>query len=103
MSGVLHALPSLSLPAIKPFDGVYERFTSLVIFFVLQAVGVTLETLFFVSPGEDILLYEVGLQDVWIMGRLWTLSWLLFTGQFALEGVLKTEQGMLRAPFSFFS
>jgi len=82
-----------------PFDGVYERFTSLFLFFVLQAVGVTLEIIFFISPGEDILLYEIGLPDVWILGRMWTAIWLVWSGQFALECWLSTQQGMLELQF----
>lgn len=100
ISGAMHGAASWSLSPVPPFDGFYERFASLFIFFVLQAVGLTIEALFLDTPARDIALYEVGLEDERLMGRMWTFGWLLFSGHWVLECWLKTEQGMLSAPYS---
>jgi Membrane bound O-acyl transferase family len=100
ITGVMHALASWSLPADPPFDRLYERFTSIFMFFILQALGLTLEIFFLETPVRDITLYEVGLQDERYLGRIWTLGWLLFSGQWALECWLKTMQGMLPVQYS---
>jgi hypothetical protein len=103
LSGVMHALPAWSMHPAPPFIGIYERFTSPLMFFILQAVGLTVEAVFEVSPAEDILLHEFGAEDVWFLGRLWTFGWLLYSGHFALESWLKTELGMLAVPYSLCS
>ncbi len=101
VSGLMHALPSWNMRPNPPSVGAYENFSSLMIFFILQAVGLTLEAIFLLSPGEDLLLYEIGAKDVWDLGRVWTFAWLLYSGQFALDYWLKTGQGMLSVPYSF--
>ena len=60
-------------------------------FFVLQAVGVTLEGLFLDTPVRDLTLYEVGLEDEMLIGRIWTFGWLLFSGYWALESRLRAN------------
>jgi len=69
-------------------------------FYLLQAVGLTIEAAFLVSPGEDVLLYEIGERDVWYLGRLWTFLWLLFSGHFALECWLRVDPGATLVPYS---
>lgn len=54
-------------------------------FFVLQATGLTVEALFLDTPVKDITLYEVGLEDEMVMGRIWTWGWLLLTTYYALD------------------
>lgn len=100
ISGAMHALACWTLSPVPPFDGFYERFMAIFVFFILQAVGITVEALYLQTPVMDIVLYEFGLQDEIILGRLWTFGWLLFSGQWALECWLKTEQGMLQVPYS---
>jgi lipoprotein signal peptidase len=100
ISGAMNAAACWSLSPLPPFDGFYERFASPFIFFILQAVGLTIEGLFLETPVRDITLYEVGLEDERILGRIWTLGWLLFSGHWVLECWLKTEMGLLSVPFS---
>ena len=100
LSGLMHAVASWTLPPVLPFDGFYERFMAIFVFFILQPVGLTIEALFSWTPLTDLFLGQFGLEDEMIMGRMWTFGWLLFSGQWALECWLKTEQGMLSMPYS---
>jgi hypothetical protein len=100
ISGSLHALANWTLPAARPFNGFYERFTSLFIFFVLQAVGVTIEDVAFsvLFPREDRGARTPPSRTKVLVGRTWAAFWLLLTGRFALETWLKTAQGMMFVP-----
>lgn len=83
ISGTMHGFAvSIGLGA----EGVPHHFWAVFVFFILQAVGVTIEELFLLTPGRDLTLYEVGLEDEMIMGRIWTFGWLLFSGYWAIDG-----------------
>ncbi|KAK4214257.1 hypothetical protein QBC37DRAFT_156703 [Rhypophila decipiens] len=71
-----------------------EHFRAIFHFFLLQALGLTVETLFLDTPVKDITLYEVGLQDELVMGRLWTWGWLLVTGYWAFETLFPAFVGV---------
>ncbi|KAM7184806.1 hypothetical protein V8F20_012051 [Naviculisporaceae sp. PSN 640] len=62
-----------------------QHFKAILQFFLLQALGLTMETLFLDTPVKDITLYEVGLEDELIMGRVWTWGWLLMSGYWAFD------------------
>ena len=120
ISGLLHAQASYCLRAVPPFTSFYDRFTCLFIFFFLQAVGITIEDLAIstykalhgnsdtrVSSGNTkdsevkSKIGPKGSQYLWWapwMGRVWVISWGLFTAQWALNAWLKTEQGMITMP-----
>lgn len=66
-----------------------KHFKAVFTFFILQAVGLTVETLFLDTPVKDITLYEVGLGDELMMGRIWTWGWLLLTTYYSLDSWLE--------------
>ncbi|KAM7187536.1 hypothetical protein V8F33_011183 [Rhypophila sp. PSN 637] len=74
-----------------------EHFRTIFHFFLLQALGLTVETLFLDTPVKDITLYEVGLQDELIMGRVWTWGWLLMTGYCAVDSLFSAFVGGAQA------
>jgi hypothetical protein len=116
ISGIIHAQASYSLRPVPPFTGFYDRFTCLLIYFMLQAVGLNIEDVAIsaynalygnfasqttkVKPSDAKENENFGLIPRWApwLGRLWVISWCLITGQWALNAWLKTEQGMLRVP-----
>jgi hypothetical protein len=86
ISGAVHAL------LIAPGDeGEYARFVAVFGFFILQAVGLTIESLFLITPARDLPLYEVGLKDEKILGRMWTFEWLLLSGYWAANSWFDTN------------
>lgn len=62
-----------------------QHFKAILQFFLLQALGLTIETLFLDTPVKDITLYEVGLEDELILGRLWTWGWLFMSGYWTFD------------------
>ncbi|KAK3360471.1 hypothetical protein B0T25DRAFT_602068 [Lasiosphaeria hispida] len=74
ISGAAHAfaMSACAGPGSTPFRAVFG-------FFILQAVGLTIEDLALDAPIRDLTLYEVGLEDEMIMGRIWTFGWLWFS------------------------
>ncbi|KAK0643619.1 hypothetical protein B0T16DRAFT_392117 [Cercophora newfieldiana] len=82
ISGAVHGFAlSIGIGA----EGVSARFWAVFAFFILQALGITIEELFLLTPGRDLTLYEIGLEDEMIMGRIWTFGWLLFSGYWAMD------------------
>jgi len=110
ISGLLHALLSWSCKAVPPFTGLYERFTSVLLFFLLQPVGFMIEDMvrsIWRHKGPDdhkgsafATNVAVSKSTINLLGRIWTICWLFFTVRFAMEAWLKTEQGMLVLPFN---
>jgi hypothetical protein len=102
ISGAMHSIASWSLPPVPPFTGFYERFMSLFIFFLLQAVGITIEDVveMVIQKGEGSAKRRQLTRREVTVSRIWTLLWLIMSGRFALECWLKTEQGMLFVPLS---
>ncbi|KAK1759454.1 membrane bound O-acyl transferase family-domain-containing protein [Echria macrotheca] len=92
ISGAVHALAMSIEPGMS---STYTRFRALVVFFLLQAVGLTLEGLFLDTPVKDLTLYEVGLEDEMLMGRIWTFGWLLFSGYWSLESWVGANWSLL--------
>lgn len=91
ISGAVHGFAF----SLEPSTGnSFVRFKAILRFFMLQALGLTVENLFLTTPGRDLALYEVGLEDEMIMGRLWTFGWLLFSGYWALDCWLDTSSIM---------
>lgn len=110
ISGLLHALLTWSCKPVQPFTGFYERFISVLLFFLLQPIGFMIEDMIRSMrrhKGPDnhkgpAFATNVALSKstVNLLGRIWTFCWLFFTGRFAMECWLKTEQGMLVLPFN---
>lgn len=69
---------------VPPFNVCTGCHAAVLEFFILQAVGLSIETLFLQTPGRDIALYQFGLQYEQFLGRVWTFGWLLF----AANGIL---------------
>ncbi|KAK4450072.1 hypothetical protein QBC34DRAFT_403710 [Podospora aff. communis PSN243] len=88
ITGVVHGL-AMSSPLGT--EASYAHFWAVFGFFILQAVGLTIESLFLITPARDITLYEVGLEDEMIIGRLWTFGWLLLSGYWALDSWSETS------------
>lgn len=95
MYGTAHGLASHDYIVASTFDDGNGYFTPVLTFFILQAVGLTIEALFLDLPGRDIVLYEFGLPWERIYGRLWTFGWLLVSGQRVVDCWLKMPQGAL--------
>jgi len=67
ISGAVHGFAF----SLEPGAGnSFVRFKAILEFFMLQALGLTVENLFLTTPGRDLALYEVGLEDEMIIGRL---------------------------------
>ncbi|KAK3326687.1 hypothetical protein B0H66DRAFT_551507 [Apodospora peruviana] len=91
IAGLVHGFAfGYALSGNGDADGVLNKnFRAILTFFILQAVGLSVETLFLDTPVKDLTLYESGLQDEMMMGRIWTWGWLLFTGHYALDSWLQ--------------
>lgn len=92
ISGAVHGFAM----SIEPGDANgYATFRAIFSFFLLQALGLTIEGLCLGTPVRDLTLYEVGLEDEKILGRIWTLGWLLFSFYWAVESWMETDWDML--------